>query len=102
MFRFSSQCMTFFVIALCCSFLSACSSTPGPLERHQISTTIIYADEETINLTARGRGYAGPSKVNGFYDPVRNEIWCPNNESFQALRTCGHELRHLVKGQFHF
>lgn len=102
MFSIPCQFMTFFVIALGCSFLSACSSTSGPLERHQISTTIIYADEETINHTARGRGYAGPSKVNGFYDPVRNEIWCPNNESVQALRTCGHELRHLVKGQFHF
>ncbi len=96
------KCSTFLVIVFGCIFLLACSSTSGPMERHQISTTIIYADEETINLAARGRGYLGPSKVNGFYDPVRNEIWCPNNETSQALRTCGHELRHLVKGQFHY
>lgn len=98
----SRSVLTLLGVTLYCSFLTACSSPSGALERHQITTTIIYADEETINLTARGRGYAGPSKVNGFYDPVRNEIWCPNNESVQALRTCGHELRHLVKGQFHY
>ncbi len=87
----------FLAIGVYFSFLMVCSSTSGPMERHQIRTTIIYADEESINLAARARGYLGPSKVN----PVRNEIWCPNNESPQALRTCGHELRHLVKGQFH-
>ncbi len=102
MFSFAAKCIPFLIIVVSYSVLSACSSTTGPMDRHQITTTVIYADEETINLTARGRGYSGPSKVNGFYDPVRNEIWCPNSETAQALRTCGHELRHLVKGQFHY
>jgi len=89
-------------IGLFAFVILGCTPSAGYLTRHQINTTVIYADEETINRMAHGRGYRGPSKVNGFYDPVRNELWCPDDESAQALRTCGHELRHLVKGQFHY
>lgn len=87
-------------VGLACATLG-CSSTSRSLERHQISTTVIYADAEAINVAARGRGYRGGAVVKGFYDPVRNEIWCPNSETTDALRTCGHELRHLIKGNFH-
>ncbi len=70
------------------------------MEKHTISATVVYADSDVINLAAKARGYAG-QRVNGFYDPDQNEIWCPNDESVESLRTCGHELRHLIKGQFH-
>ncbi len=81
--------------------LGACTSSPMSMERHTISATVVYADLDTINLAARGRGYNKKVRVRGFYDPVRNEIWCPNDETPDALRTCGHELRHLTKGLFH-
>jgi hypothetical protein len=78
-----------------------CATTTSlPLEKHRVSATVVYADSDAINLAAKARGYAG-QRVNGFYDPSRNEIWCPNDESVESLRTCGHELRHLIKGQFH-
>jgi hypothetical protein len=70
------------------------------MEKYIISATVVYADSDVINLAARARGYTG-NRVNGFYDPDRNEIWCPNDESVESLRTCGHELRHMIKGQFH-
>lgn len=89
-----------FVVGLAYTVLG-CSSATGLIERHQISTTVIYADVEAINVAARGRGYLGGAVVKGFYDPVRNEIWCPDSETTDALRTCGHELRHLIKGNFH-
>ena len=82
--------------------LFACSTTSLPLERHTISAvTIIYADIDTINLAARGRGYTDVKSVRGFYDPKRNELWCPNDTTSDAFETCGHELRHLTKGPFH-
>ena len=80
--------------------LGCATTTSMPMEKHSISATVVYADTDAINLAARARGYAG-QRVNGFYDPSRNEIWCPNDESVESLRTCGHELRHLIKGQFH-
>jgi hypothetical protein len=83
-----------------------CSSTTlplerQPLERHTISATVIYADRDIINLAARGRGYFKAGIVRGFYDSQRNELWCPNDTSQEALATCGHEIRHLIKGSFH-
>ena len=87
-------------ISLFC-FTMGCETSPmRPLEKHSISATVVYADTDVINVAAQARGYSG-ARVNGFYDPERNEIWCPNDESLEALRTCGHELRHLIKGQFH-
>jgi hypothetical protein len=28
-------------------------------------------------------------------------MWCPDEETKEAFRTCGHELRHVVKRDFH-
>gem|GEM_PF-6526237 len=88
------------IIGMFSLFFGCASTTLKPMEKHNISATVVYADSDVINLAAKARGYAG-NRVNGFYDPDRNEIWCPNDESVEALRTCGHELRHLIKGQFH-
>jgi hypothetical protein len=80
--------------------LSACShmQVTDPA-RYELSVVVIYADRNTINAEARNRGYR--SQANGFYDPARNELWCPNEETAEAFRTCGHELRHAIKGDFH-
>lgn len=67
--------------------------------RHEVQVTVIYATPDRINEEARNRGHR--AQVNGFYDSKRNEIWCPNEETAQAFRTCGHELMHAVKGPFH-
>ena len=79
-------------------FLSACA-VPADSMRHHLQVTVVYADLDTINAEARNRGYR--SQANGFFDPVKNELWCPDKETPEALRTCGHELRHAVKGRFH-
>jgi hypothetical protein len=80
--------------------MTACSHvTVSDPVRHQLSVVVVYADRNTINAEARNRGYR--SQANGFYDPARNELWCPNEETAEAFRTCGHELRHAVKGDFH-
>jgi len=80
--------------------LSACMSGPGNDDaRREIRVIVIYTDRDTINAEARNRGFRG--QANGFYDAVRNEIWCPNEETPDAFRTCGHELRHVVVGAFH-
>ena len=88
------------VFGLCCLTVG-CMTAPMSMEKHQIEVTVIYADSDSINLAAKARGYAQPTHVRGFYDPARNEIWCPNEETDSALRTCGHELRHRIKGAFH-
>jgi len=80
--------------------LTACSSgLVGEEARRELRVTIIYTDRDTINAEARNRGFR--SQVNGFYDVLKNEIWCPNEETSDAYRTCGHELRHAVRGPFH-
>jgi hypothetical protein len=85
---------------LLASVLAACSHVQtGDSRRHELSVVVVYADRNTINAEARKRGYR--SQANGFYDPARNELWCPNDETADAFRTCGHELRHAVKGNFH-
>jgi len=98
--KFYPKLLVVGTLFICCLITGCASTIPRPLERHTISATVIYADSDTINIAAQVRGYAG-KRVNGFYDPDRNEIWCPNDESGEAFRTCGHELRHLIKGQFH-
>jgi hypothetical protein len=86
------------VMLLFCS--AACSHVQdGDLVRHEVQVTVIYATPDKINAEARDRGYH--AQVNGFYDSRRNEIWCPNDETAQAVKTCGHELRHAVLGPFH-
>jgi hypothetical protein len=71
----------------------------GDVVRQEVQVTVIYAPRDRINEEARNRGFQRP--VNGFYDTIRNEIWCPNEETPRAFRTCGHELRHAVLGRFH-
>jgi len=79
---------------------TACGHVPEKdMVRHEVQVTVIYATMDKINAEARDRGYR--SQANGFYDSRRNEIWCPDEETPQAFRTCGHELRHVVKGPFH-
>ena len=81
-------------------FLTGCAvSLPSGTSRRDLQVTVIYADRDAINAEARARGLAG--QANGFYDPLRNELWCPDENSASAFRTCGHELRHAVKGAFH-
>ena len=86
-----------FLIAM---LLTACNTgQAGHSNRHELTVVVVYADRDTINKEARKRGYR--SQANGFYDPARNELWCPNDETADAFRTCGHELRHAIKGDFH-
>lgn len=94
---------------LLAGLLGGCSTMPqaaGPTRPEadgtthtQVSVTVVYADLDTINSVARERGHT--SQANGFYDSLRAELWCPDEESQQAFRTCGHELRHVVMGRFH-
>lgn len=67
--------------------------------RSEIRVIVVYADRDTINAVARDRGHR--TQANGFFDPIRNEMWCPDEETKEAFRTCGHELRHVVKRDFH-
>ena len=67
--------------------------------RYELKVTVVYADRDTINSVARDRGNHG--QANGFYDSVRGELWCPDEETRDAFSTCGHELRHVVKRDFH-
>ena len=97
----SGKYAKFLGVGLCLSYIVGCSTNSSPLERLRITTKIIYAVGEALNVVARGWGDFGLSKVNGFYDPVRNEIWCPNSETNDPLHTCGHGLRHWIRGQFH-
>jgi hypothetical protein len=81
--------------------LGGCSSlpqaeTPG---RAEVKMTVVYANRDRINEVARDRGFT--SQANGFYDTLRAELWCPDEETREAFSTCGHELRHVVKGSFH-
>lgn len=80
-------------------FVAACAAPYDGGNRFEVKMTVVYADRDTINAEARYRGYR--SQANGFFDPLRNELWCPDEESKEAFRTCGHELRHVVKGDFH-
>ncbi len=82
-------------------WIVGCASPPVGMETHKITATVVYADSNSINLAARTRGYVQQARVRGFYDPSRNEIWCPNDETDDSLKICGHELRHLIKGGFH-
>jgi hypothetical protein len=80
--------------------LSGCShGSAQESGRHEVHVVVVYSDRDTINAEARKRGYR--SQANGFYDPVRNELWCPKEESADAFRTCGHELRRAVRGEAH-
>ena len=88
------------IFGICC-WATGCATTRTSMETHHVTATVVYADSNSINLAARARGYSKKARVRGFYDPARNEIWCPNEETDDALRTCGHELRHLIKGGFH-
>ena len=65
----------------------------------EITVRVVYTDRDTINEKAREYGYT--SQANGFYHGPSNTLWCPDEESESAFRTCGHELRHKVKGDFH-
>lgn len=65
----------------------------------EVNVRVVYTDRDTINAKAREYGYT--SQANGFYHRASNTIWCPDEESEGAFRTCGHELRHVVKGDFH-
>lgn len=67
--------------------------------RHELKLTVVYTDRDTINSVARDRG--SRSQASGFYDPIRHELWCPDEETREAFRTCGHELRHVLKRNFH-
>ena len=89
------------VFGLFCASLGCTTHSPVSMEKHQVQVTVIYADSDSINLAARARGYAKQARVRGFFDPSRNEIWCPNDETDSSLKTCGHELRHRIKGAFH-
>jgi len=80
-------------------FVAGCAAPYDGGNRFEVKMTVVYADPDTINAEARYRGYR--SQANGFFDPLRNELWCPEEESKEAFRTCGHELRHVVKGDFH-
>jgi hypothetical protein len=64
-----------------------------------VNFTVVYTDRDTINAVARERG--NRSQANGFFDPIRRELWCPDEESRDAFSTCGHELRRVVKRDFH-
>jgi hypothetical protein len=64
--------------------------------RKDVRISVVLTDYDTINKEARRRGYQ--SQAMGFFDPVRNELWCPNETSPQAFKICGHELCHAVKG----
>ena len=65
----------------------------------EVTMRVVYTDRDTINEKAREYGYT--SQANGFYHALSNTLWCPDEESEAAFRTCGHELRHVVKGDFH-
>jgi hypothetical protein len=88
-----------FSVLLVGVLLAACAPLMDGAARTEVRVTVVYADLDTINQVARERGYRG--QAYGFYDRMRNELWCPNGETGAAFRTCGHELRHVVKGPFH-
>lgn len=91
---------TLLVLAVCLLAwnLTACAQRSG-LVSHDVQVTIIYASHERINEEATKRGQIW--EVYGFYDPMLNEIWCPEGETKLAFVVCGHELRHAVHGAFH-
>ena len=78
--------------------LSACARLDDVIH-HEVRISVIYADHDRINEEATKRGHLW--EVSGFFDPRRNEIWCPEGESKLALAVCGHELLHAAKGSFH-
>ena len=86
---------------LLAGMLGGCSSMPHAEtpERTEVKVTVVYANRDQINAVARDRGFR--SQANGFYDTLRAELWCPDEETIEAFRTCGHELRHVVMGRFH-
>ena len=87
------------LFAVILAMLAACSPAPESTAGKTITVTVVYTDRDTINEEARRLGYT--SQANGFYDPLGNRLWCPDEETPEAFRTCGHELRHVVKGEFH-
>jgi hypothetical protein len=86
------------VLLLLVTSVAGCA-VPSNVVKRELQVTVIYADHARINEEATKRGHMW--EVFGFYDPVRKEIWCPNDETSAALQTCGHELRHAVLGPFH-
>jgi hypothetical protein len=91
-----NNCLAIMLLVLA----TACGHVPEKdMVRHEVKITVIYATPDEINAEARSRGYR--AQVNGFYDSMRNEIWCPDEETPQAFRSCGHELRNAVVGSFH-
>ena len=68
------------------------------------------ASRDTINAEARYRGIK--ESLQGFWDPIRREMWCPEfkgskKEKIAVLQICGEELFHAagisvhdMKGKF--
>jgi len=78
--------------------LSCASPVPQDPDtlRKDLRIFVVFSDYDTINAEARRRGYR--SQAMGFFDPIKNELWCPKERSAQAFKICGHELCHAVKG----
>ena len=86
------------VVGLIALFVIGCDRTdtrPGK----EVTVRVIYTDRDTINEKAREYGLT--EQANGFYNRLSNTMYCPDEETPDAFRTCGHELRHVVKGDFH-
>jgi hypothetical protein len=99
-FRRKSHGIMLRVLAGCflASALTACAQR-SDLVAHDLRVTVVYASHDRINEEATKRGQK--HEVYGFYDPLRNEIWCPQGETKTDNLVCGHELRHAVYGAFH-
>ena len=59
--------------------------------------TVRWIDRDTLNEVCRNLGLR--ESVNGCY--VDGVAYCPDEDTPDAYRTCGHEIRHAVKGGFH-
>ena len=88
-----------FVVAIGCLVGGCAVPFTETHSRYELKVTVVYTDRDTINSVARARGNQG--QANGFYDPIRQELWCPDEETRDAFSTCGHELRHVVRRDFH-
>lgn len=85
-------------ILLLALLLTSCSLGDPDL---QDVTTVRVKLTDRDSIAAKAREYGYTSQANGFYHRASNTLWCPDEETVEAFRTCGHELRHAVKGDFH-
>ena len=93
------------VVVSCVVIFGGCSTISSDLKRYNIQHChLILTSQERVQDEWDAHPSWGRRDVTGFYDVLRNEIWCTENEDgMPDFWTLGHELWHQEQlgGKFH-